>query len=400
MTSPIVPNGERIDLTGTRWEVQPGDDAFGIEVQHTTDGGVSGAGSAATSAFVTIIELPAGRTVFGNFQPLTTQRHYYRIRHVREGFIDGPFSTAVCALPTPFGGQDEPEFPRLVEGTRRLETLYDSDATLKSGTLIVETDPRTIVRHPEGSVIAGGTTDGEITVEFPAPYESAPDIMLVPHQVISWNEGLSTASDHYLRLQNLNVSSSGFVLRAQNVITGALTARADNYPVANSLSTEGANTQESLTNAPSNDDVYNNHYSVVLTAENDLGTPSTQVTSITVKIRTASQTSSGASFLERVVKTYSCQQVGVGTNTCTWSSEETSPAVTALDSSGAFRLDIKQRTDSVGGGGGEVTATIHGFSSSGGDPDDGINYNTASDTVESAIPSTGDGVRYFAFEIA
>jgi hypothetical protein len=74
--------------------------------------------------------------------------------------------------------------------------------------------------------------------------------------------------------------------------------------------------------------------------------------------------------------------------------------VTGLGLNDQIRLRIKSVTFTDQTGLGSYTLSVHGFNvPTDADPDNGVTYTTATDTVESAMPDAEDGARWIARDV-
>lgn len=256
-------------------------------------------------------------------------------------------------------------------------------------------DVRKIFRHTEDAVVQH--TSGEAAVTFPSVYENAPLVVPIPHQVISFNSSLGTAADQYLRLQSINVSASGATLRAVNVKPGTITAQEDDFPAGNSITSEGQTVEVNLNPSAANDDSYNVHWDLTIEVNPDLEFD------VTVEVIVAIDTNDGAGWVERLTKSRSCTAVGGVSNVCNFNNESASVVVTGLGLNDDIRLRIKQIIITSDGpiSGNEDNVDLHGHNkATDGDSPAGATYNTATDTTESAMPNSEDGVRYSSIEVS
>lgn len=128
--------GSKIADSGVVFRFAVEDPAFGIEVQRTSDNGSS---APATTAYQVRERLPAGKFVFKDLIPLIEQNNWYRFKHIRLGFVDGEFTTDVCAIPVSLSRKPDPITPDFELTGQKLDTIFETDKVLKAGTGVVDT---------------------------------------------------------------------------------------------------------------------------------------------------------------------------------------------------------------------------------------------------------------------
>lgn len=321
---------------------------------------------------------------------------WYRFRLTKAGYDPGAWSTEVVApaLPlTPIDAGDLPIKPILPKE-------IDDDLVTDGGDLAegvgqeVDGSPHPIYKHAEEEVKQ--EADGEVAITFPAPYQNAPMIVLDPHALITFNSSLGTGGDQELRLQVVNKSATGFTARAQNVAPGTPTAQSDNFSASNLLDAEGETTEANLDPGDASGGIYNLHYRVEVTAFIDLGGSG----KVTITVTVALDSNDGGGWIERAAYNYSASQTGQGTDANVWAHENKQVIVSGLGLNDDVRIRVKSvQITNTAGSLGSASFSVHGFDGTG-DPDNGVTYQTSTDSVESAMPNSIHGVKYAAQEVA
>jgi hypothetical protein len=255
-----------------------------------------------------------------------------------------------------------------------------------------------LYRHREDIQVTGADTDGDVPVTFGLTYQNAPQVTFRGGQFVSFSSTLP-AGKQRTRLQVVGLSSSGFTSSSQIVSVGVTTAQDDDFPSGNSLLVVGDNCVLALAPGGANDNNYTVHYrgSVTINAN---GTNFCQATLVV-----AISTDDGTGYTERGTFTYSAAPLSgpppYSAATTTFTGEAKTITVSGLTGATKnIKISIKSLTFSNGGSG---SAQVSGFDGAGTVVDAGVHgvtYTTATDTLESAIPSNGDQVLWAAQEVA
>ena len=387
----------------------------GIEVERAPDSG----GSPGTWVLIaTLDQVPPAGGRFIDDRPWTTSVWWYRYRPVRGG-ASGSYSAAVSATPGLFprgtraGFQtgDAAAFHAGVRGDPMSDGGYAVKATDNTGTqtdAAVRFDPANgvneggathkIYRHREEITVQGPDTDGDVPVTFAATYQNVPAILLRGGQLVSFSNVIGTGVKQRQRIQPVNVTASGFTSRTQIASVGATTAQEDDFASGNLLDAVGETAEVNLDPAGANDDSYTVNYRVSVTVDENPSALSTA----TLVVAIDSNDGGGGGWIERATFSYPTSNLSgpppFEANTATWNDEAKQIVVTGLGTNDDIRIRAKSFSVNNGGTG---SFAVRGADGAGSNPDTrrGVLYTTASDTVESAIPSAGDQVTWVAQEV-
>jgi len=242
-----------------------------------------------------------------------------------------------------------------------------------------------LYRHREELIVNGPDADGDVDVTFSQVYQNAPMVIFKGGQYISFSNTLP-AGKQRLRLQAINVTTTGFRSRAIIVNTGATTAQDDDFASGNELTAAGQTAEVTLVPGAALGDTFNVHYFVSVTLSSPGADPN-------VTLTVAIDTDDGGGFIERATFIYSRSTAG----TSTFNEEIKAIVVSGLTSGKKIRLRAKGFVvhDAVG------SFKIRGGDAGGSNPETyhGVTYTTATETPESAIPADGDQVVWVAQEV-
>ena len=336
------PEAATASSTGVRLLLTTSDPRNFLEIQRAPD--VAGGPDAAHA--VTVAMLPGTAVDLIDHLTADGTAYWYRTRQVLEGFSPSPWTSWVAASPA--NVLVESGFPAEVQ--RQHDTLYGDDGTLDEGVSILETGSQRVIAKGR---IAGLHRNGD-SILFAAPFSSTPAVFFrggASYEPRSkWGPvgdgtetSAPTATPQYDDFAALNVTASGFTLRARLRQKGSPTARTDNFATGAMTSAADARLA-TIANAPASDDTYTAHYSITVTAQNDPGIDAT--ITVTVALDSAPD---GVTWTERATKVYSVTKTGGGTsNSQTWSTETQAFTVSGLTTGGPAkaRLRIKSVVDS------------------------------------------------------
>lgn len=385
------------DLTGIPLALYASDPAFEIGIEMATD--------AAFTLNVRTDRVLGTHTLYIDRLPDDGITRYYRIRHVRAGYTDSAWTSAVAGVPFRIPPYLQMAASVAIEGRRRTETLYDQDGLLRGSVQVRDTTGMTTVVRGRQT---GSCRHGD-SVSFNPPFQNAPLVLIrggIDYQpdAARWTGGAaySATRPQYQDYGADGLSSSGFTARArlrQKNVT--ITARTANFPAGNSLTTVGASSVDGsgngavLASAPSNTDEYTAHFSVALSATADPapgpGYSHTWVVAID------SRPDGASAWTERGTRSFA-QSVEAGASlTDTYANEELVVLVVGLTTTAQVRVRIKSQSESGLGAG---SCTVHAFDGVS-DPVAGVTYNTsaAADTYASKTPDTDDRVYWEAMEV-
>jgi len=247
-----------------------------------------------------------------------------------------------------------------------------------------------IYRHREEISVNGPVSaPGEVDVTFAQTYQNPPMIVFKGGQYVSFSNVLGTGTKQRVRVQPINVTASGFRSRAQILNPGATTPQSDDFVggalTGTDVSPGVGNTRDAdLVPAGANDDTYTAHFTVFVEAHSAIGA---HFANLVVAV----DSNDGSGWVERATRSYNVGNTSAGTHNQTWSGEAVPITVTGLGTNDDIRIRIK--SFNVTGQSPDGNYTVTPLSP-------GVTYTTASDTVESAIPSAGDQVMWVAQEVA
>lgn len=271
------------------------------------------------------------------------------------------------------------------EGQRRLYEAItasgdlDQDVTQSDGA-----NQRVLARGRE----TGQGRNGD-SVAFGVSYQNPPLVVLaggISYEPRSgqWSPSYDSTKPQYQDRKALNLTASGFTLRAQLRQKGATTAQKDDFPSLNALTALNATTEANLDPGGAAGDTYAVRYNVRLripcTAKLESG-------SITVAV----DTNDGGGWVERAATTYAGEAVP---GECSgyyeqwdWTGEVVNLTVSGLGLNDDIRLRIKATSGSI------WSFSVHGFVEAA-DGTAGVTYSTASDATASMTPDTEDAVTW------
>lgn len=414
-------------VTGIALLVVPGRDTSGRpwggtwEVQRAPDSaGSPDTGNAETVA-QSLPPLPPAGGVFLDPRSLGSGRWHYRWRQTGPNVNPGAYSAWLSATPLTIpkdvaqAALNNTTVYPLVRGDKMSDGKYAllaSDPLGATADVSVKLVPAVgvfeggvvhkLYRHREEIVVNGADADGETDVSFAQTYQNAPMILFKGGQYVSFSNTLGTSVKQRLRVQAVNVTATGFRSRAQITNPGATTAQTDDFANGNLLDAQGETAEVNLDPGAANDDTYNVHYYVKVTADQDLAEPGSEVqANLVVAIDTNDGTGTG--WVERATFAYSAIANDADPSVVNeWTEEVKAIVVTGLGINDDIRLRAKSfSVNTIGGSSGTGTFEVRGGDASGSNPGsyNGVTYTTASDTTESAIPSAGDQVAWVAQEV-
>jgi hypothetical protein len=254
----------------------------------------------------------------------------------------------------------------------------------------------TTVRRLAKGHLAGTAKHGD-AITFPENFAAVPLITIAggisyEPRGAQWSGTYNAALPQYFQREAVNVSVSGFTMRARLMQKGGSTNRTHNFG-ANDLDAIGEAIALTLATAPASNDTYTVHFSVSLQAECLAASGSTSG-ELVVAVDTMTD---GSTWDERGRKTYQVTDAaGGGSTTYTNPHDTIAVTVTGVDATDQIRLRIVSITET--GADGIVTADVHAFDGTG-DPDSGVTYTTASDIFATMTPDAADVVTWHAIEV-
>lgn len=267
-----------------------------------------------------------------------------------------------------------------------------------------------------------GTARNDVDISFPQVYQNPPMVILrggALHEPRAlWGatgigDGTETgAYDNtkptYEDLAALNLTASGFKLRARLRQKGVATPRSANADTANNnLTAVGQSAAATLNNAPSGAvaDQYTLRYKVVLQTDdpNNLGDPGPPVVppyfiAATTEIAIDSSADGGTTWIERAAYVYTVSARAT-TASRTWAEEIKTLTVSGLDSAApADKFRIRIKSFSFDGATGSVSAHLFSTAATPADTSAGLTYNTATDQYASKTPDAADVIYWETME--
>jgi len=249
----------------------------------------------------------------------------------------------------------------------------------------------------------GGTAkDGDAVVFDPA-YNNVPTVIFTPKGFVpydpddnlDWDGGGFVADQvQYQEIEPLNLSASGFDMRARLRLKAAQTGRTDDFAdgAGRILDAIGETREANLDPAAAAADLYTIHFKVELEAENLFGQP------VDALLNVAIDTNDGGGWVERLVIAYSLYQDELPSASHTWVLESRSITVSGLALDDDVRLRLK--SEARGPKTAWVTMEVTAFNKdTDGDAENGVTYTTAADAVADCTPDVEDGVPWEAFEV-
>jgi hypothetical protein len=412
---------------GLSVSIVPGDTTFQIELQRTVDDGAGAPNAGVAEVVAQLPPAPLTGIVFTEDLPMDNVLRFYRYRHIRLGYTAGAWSSwsngkvpGIVTIPAQRAAEPRPTNTHPAGGTipggnPRGYEFGDGMFAVKAVNNIGSFMPADI-RQSDGvvqRVIAKGYITGQgrhaDAVSFAANFQNVPFVLvhggLLTEPRAKWgtmaatdagtgSTAFDTAKPIYENMSALNVTVSGFTIRATLRQKSGTTAREDNFPSANVLDAEGETTEANLANAPSATDLYTAHFTVTISVDSEpgAGKPCKSGT-VTVAV----DTNDGGGWVERATEEYFAEWCpGGGSSPVTWSHEIIGCIVSGMGTNDDLRIRIKDVVTTAG-----VTFTAHGFNlPTDVDPSAGVTYNTASDNFASKTPDTEDRVTWEALAVA
>lgn len=272
-----------------------------------------------------------------------------------------------------------------------------------------QTDGVTVRAITKGHV--SGTGRHGATVTFPNNFQNVPLVLIsggISHEPrAKWGAtgdgteagAYNAALPTYADIAALNLTASGFTLRARLKQKGAQTARSANADTANnSLTSAGASAAATLNNAASgaSADYYQINYKISVDATNIHG----GLARTTAVLAIDSSSDGGSTWVQRASFSYEsiCDTVGT-TNTEDWTFEAVGLTVSGLSSTATadkLRIRIVSITKTDGG---SVTAHLFSTVATIPDPAAALLYNTTSgDQFANRTPDADDIMKWEALE--
>ncbi len=400
---PPDPNNPQAVRYGVVLSVVPLDALYAIEIERAPDNG-SGSPDTANAVSLGSGQYPESGGVFEDELPNDNTYRHYRARHVLSGGTAGAWSAWLRAkpdvLPTEFKPKRSTIYPvrrdkRLVDG--KYTPKADDEAGELISAPVFQSDGVASLAIAKGYV--RGTARNGDAITFPLAFQLPPAVILrggIQYEPRSkWGatgsgsetNAVDANKPQYDDLAPLNLSASGFTLRARLRQKAAQTAQSDNFTASNVLDAVGETAEANLDPAGAVADTYNVHYSAEVTVPAGKAMLSG---SITVAI----DTNDGAGWVERAAQTHTVINEGGGSPaTETWSHVNIAVVVSGLGLNDDIRVRIKSATGTVS------SFSVHAFDGTG-DPSDGVTYSTASDSFASKTPDTEDAIEWEVLAVA
>lgn len=386
---------------GVGFEFKPGALGWSIECQRAPDSG----GSPGT--WKTVMSLGPGTYQWYDELPSDDTYRHWRFRHIGLGADPGPWYPPAGSFKLKPSEIDLRGLaPEAISPQR--DEPFDDDAY---ATVAISDDGLTLdedARQTDGVTArvlakghqAGQAQDGD-AVSFNPAFQNPPMVVMrggISYEPRSgqWSPSYDSAKPQYDDMEPVNLSASGFTLRARLRQKGAQTGQSDNFsPSDNALDALDETTEADLDPAGAAGDQYTIHYSVMLQIVCPIASGKPPVTaSITVAI----DSNDGGGWVERAAVTYAetaywedC--LGADYVEFNWTHEQRTITVSGLGVNDDIRIRIKAVTGQV------YAFEVHGFHSTP-DASAGVTYNTASDAVASKTPDAEDLVQWEALTVA
>ena len=242
--------------------------------------------------------------------------------------------------------------------------------------------------------------DGD-SIVFDPSYNDIPTVIFTPkgfvpydpNDNLTWDNGYTVDQNQYLEIEPLNLTAAGFTMRARLRQKGVQTARGDDFAsgAGRILDTIGQTREANLDPAVAAGDLYTIHFKVDLEAENDFFNP------VDATLVIAIDSNDGGGWVERLTIPYSLYSE-ISPESNEWPHEEKQITVSGLALNDDIRLRMK--SESRGPKTEWVKMEVTCFNKdTDADPENGVTYTTATDSVASATPNAEDGVPWEAFEV-
>ena len=213
-----------------------------------------------------------------------------------------------------------------------------------------------------------------------------------------WDNGYDDTKPTYLELVALDLTASGFTMRARLRQKAVQTAQDDDFAAgaARILDAVGEDREANLNPAVAVSDQYTTHFKVELEAHNTFPETWPWYARITVAI----DTNDGGGWFERATFEY---QVGSGvssTSDNTWAHEQKIITVSGLILNSDIRIRLKTVDESPKTDWDTMEVTCFNKDTDG-DAENGVTYNTATDSYADATPDAGEDTQpWEALEVA
>ncbi len=244
---PLPPNAVLFDddelVVGVEIKIHPGDRNFQSEIQFAAPA-TSDSSVPSTSIDRLALKAPGVTRHRHIFPEDIGQSFFYRARHVFPGYTGGAFSDWVCARPVSMslfeggvtemvddGGRDDEKL-FMVEGRRRGDTIYSTDAQIKNSVRVTDGSGNYLLnRHNES-----GLAEHAEAVTFSADFESTPRITFVPQKAKVYSNStdlgstsLGSTEGQFMDLAAEALTVSGFTLRAVIATSQESSANTDGF---------------------------------------------------------------------------------------------------------------------------------------------------------------------------
>lgn len=240
-----------------------------------------------------------------------------------------------------------------------------------------------VARHVE-THDSGDDADGEVPVTWDEVYQGIPVVAIAAIYV-------DVVDGEKMRIQGIDITTSGATIEAKRVTPGVLTGQVDDFPTTNFINAVDETTEANLDPAVASAGKYTVSFDVEVEAIADPGHTFWQQMTLAI------DTDDGGGWIERWSKSYSISAFDASIETLILDDQRQLIVVSGLGLNDDIRLRIKAEASS-GTGAGTYHAHGHNLPTDG-DTFNGVVYDsTSGDTENSIIPDDGDNVRIVAVE--
>lgn len=285
------------------------------DLQRAPDIGTNNPDTGNAVIIATDLFLGRGASKYVDRLPVDQQRRFYRFRYVAPGYQDGAWGPWTVGIkPVRFDADPEQAEAAALSGYPivRAIPMTDGEYIAQAEDTLGQTLP-SVTKQSDGvtarSLAKGhqqGTAQHGDSVTFATAYQNPPLVLLKGGIVYeprsgSWTTTYSSTLPQYIEQEALNLTASGFTVRARLRQKGSPTAQSDEFGASNALDTDGESTTATLVPAGATSDQYTIHYSVRIRVT--CPGSGTQSGGVTVAIDT--DDGGGGGFVERLATAYS-----------------------------------------------------------------------------------------------
>lgn len=276
------------------------------------------------------------------------------------------------------------------------DTITPTGNLEESVSLITGEETRRLARGRQG-----GDADNGTAVGFDPSFDSVPMVVILPRCITheprngQWSAGYDNTKPTYLELVPLDLTASGFTMRARLRQKAAQTAQYDEFSAGAGriLVLVGQTREAQLDPSVAVSDQYTVHYKVELEGHSATGFD------LDMGIVVAIDTNDGGGWVERATYPYRLYAPGGGSRHQTWAHEAKIITVSGLGLNDDIRIRFKSEDHGIKNAWDIMEITCFNKDING-DVEHGVTYYTATDSYADATPDAEDSVPWEALEVS